>query len=66
MQTPVNAFKKAIAEKRTQYGLGQPDGPAQHRDLRGRRLRLAAAGREHTPNDLRTAAAGAGDRRLPA
>ena len=67
MKTPINPFKKAIAEKRTQYGLWVSLMGPLNTEI------CAAAGFDWLLLDARTraqrsaerAAAGAGDRRLP-
>jgi 4-hydroxy-2-oxoheptanedioate aldolase len=52
MKTPVNAFKKAIAEKRTQYGLWVSlMGPLNTEICAGAGFDWLLLDAEHTPND---------------
>ena len=53
MKTPVNAFKKAIAEKRTQYGLWVSLlGPLNTEICAAAGFDWLLLDSEHTPNDL--------------
>ena len=67
MQTPVNPFKQALArEAAADRPVARPGRPLHHRDLRRRRLRLAAARRRAlAQRPAHDPAAGAGHRRLP-
>jgi 4-hydroxy-2-oxoheptanedioate aldolase len=56
MKTPINAFKKAIAEKRTQYGLWcSMLGPIPTEICAGAGYDWLLLDGEHTPNDLMNA-----------